>query len=75
LKNFIGKFRSPLLWQRDIHRRALFIALVVGTILNCINQAPEIIHGEAVNFIQVGLTFVVPYCVSIYTALAMSRKN
>jgi len=66
-----SKTRIP--WS--MHRRAIILALIVGTILNCINQAPEIMDGQSPNFLKIGLTFMVPYCVSIYSAMAAAKSK
>lgn len=56
--------------------RAVKIAIVVGIILNTINQG-ELIFAYAfdqLNYLKMGLTFCVPFCVSMYTAVAMKIK-
>lgn len=53
-----------------IHRRSLVVALIVGTILNLINQGDVLLHGGAFNWTKLTLTFVVPYCVATYGALS-----
>ncbi len=49
-------------------RRSLFVMLVVGSILNVINQGEIIFYGGAVAWIKGILTFIVPFCVSTYSA-------
>ncbi len=53
------------------------VALVVGTILNLINQGDVIFGVMAINWTKVVLTYVVPYVVSTYGAVsyAMSRTE
>ena len=46
---------------------AVKIAIVVGTILNVINQGDHVINGDGVNWIQFALNYIVPYCVSSYS--------
>ena len=53
-----------------IPRRSLFVAIVVGTILNVIHQGDALIGDGAVNWAKAGLTFVVPYCVATYGAVS-----
>lgn len=57
--------------------QAIKIALVVGAILNIINQGDFILHMnfEHINFFKMGLTFLVPFCVSTYTAVTMNMKQ
>ncbi|PKO80941.1 MAG: hypothetical protein CVU19_09820 [Betaproteobacteria bacterium HGW-Betaproteobacteria-13] len=54
---------------------ALRVALVVGTILNLINQGPPLISGEAVSWLHVFLNYLVPYCVSSYSAASHERAR
>lgn len=49
-----------------VPRRSLCIALVVGTILNVINQGDAIFGGGQVSWFKALLTFCVPYAVSTY---------
>lgn len=62
------------LWRYAISdgvpRRSLTIALVVGTILNLINQGDALITGEAISVPKLLLTYLVPYCVSTYGAVS-----
>ena len=56
--------------------KALKIAFVVGIILNIINQGNLIFDfdTENINFLKMALTFTVPFCVSMYTAVTMKMK-
>ncbi len=47
---------------------AFKIALVVGTVLNTINNGDRLLRGDAVNWWQFALNFLVPFCVSSYSA-------
>jgi hypothetical protein len=51
------------------------VALVVGTILNLINQGDAIFGATSINWIKIVLTYFVPYAVSTYGAVSyrMSR--
>lgn len=51
-----------------IPRNSLKIALVVGGILNLINQGHAIFGPEAVSISHVLLNFIVPFCVASYSA-------
>ena len=46
------------------------VALVVGTILNLINQGDVLFSGGPVNVAKMILTFAVPYCVATYGAVS-----
>ncbi|WP_338291689.1 nitrate/nitrite transporter NrtS [Planctobacterium marinum] len=47
-------------------------ALLVGTILNLINQWPAITGSESINLVQFCLTYLVPYCVATYAGAKAS---
>jgi hypothetical protein len=51
-------------------------AIVVGTILNLINQGDAILEAASLNWIKIVLTYFVPYAVSTYGAVSyrMSRR-
>lgn len=54
-----------------IPMRSLKIALVVGTILNLINQGDALFGAGSVNWFKMVLTFAMPYAVSTYGAVAV----
>jgi len=53
-----------------VPRRSLLVALIVGTILNLINQGDSFFGGSRINWAKIVLTFVVPYCVATYGAVS-----
>jgi len=53
-------------------RRSALVALVVGTILNLINQGDALVAGAALNWWKIGLTYLVPFCVATYGACSMA---
>ena len=53
-----------------VPRRSFAVAVVVGTILNLINQGDVLLSGAHLNLIKVILTFAVPYCVATYGAVS-----
>ncbi|MBX2883527.1 MAG: hypothetical protein KTR32_26470 [Granulosicoccus sp.] len=59
----------------DFHRRALIISLVAGTILNCINQIPDLMAGESLSIGKLVLTYLVPYTVSMYSSVMALRRG
>jgi methylenetetrahydrofolate reductase (NADH) len=67
--------RYRLTVDREMQFRSIGIALVVGTILNGINQGDELVNGGDINLFKACLTFVVPYWVAIYSAVAGRRKK
>lgn len=54
--------------SREIVIPALRVALVVGTVLNLINQGGRILDGLDPSWFHVLLNYLVPYCVSSYSA-------
>jgi hypothetical protein len=64
---------------QGIYRHSFKIALLVGTVLNLINQ-PQLFLGlylndfnaiKDINYLKVLLTYMVPYFVSLYGALSV----
>lgn len=54
--------------SRRIAGSALRIALVVGTVLNGINQGPAVLDGVGISWLHLLLNYLVPYCVASYSA-------
>jgi hypothetical protein len=75
----MSQLRRALLYSLSdgIPFRSACVALVVGTVLNLINQGDAIFGAMAINWTKVVLTYVVPYAVSTYGAVsyAMSRTE
>jgi hypothetical protein len=55
-------------FRREIVRRAIRTSLIVGSILAVINHGAEIasLDVDLRRLFRIGLTYVVPYCVSTY---------
>lgn len=53
-----------------VPRSSLNVALVVGTLLNLINQGDTLLGIAAVSWPKLALTYLVPYGVSTYGAVA-----
>ena len=53
-----------------VPRRSFIVALIVGTILNLINQGDALVTGLPVDITKLLLTYLVPYCVSTYGAVS-----
>lgn len=62
--------------QKESLNRALRMAVLVGIILNIINN-PSLFHlsTEGINVYRVLLTFLVPFCVSLYSSVLANRKK
>lgn len=63
----MGKFRE-ILFKPSIVFNALRVSLVVGLLLNVINQGAAFVGSLEIVWGQVMLNFVVPYCVASYSA-------
>jgi hypothetical protein len=61
--------------HRPLMRRAFFTALIVGSVLTTINQLDVLLHHglEARVLLKVGLTYMVPYCVTTWGAIGNAR--
>lgn len=59
----------------EIVRRSLRIASVVGTVLVAINYTDRLLDGTiaAFDWVKMGVTYLVPYCVSTYSAVEAIR--
>lgn len=63
--------------ERSVVTRAARVALVVGLVLALINHGHRLISGEidAATLARIGLTFLVPYCVSTYSSVLEVRDR
>ncbi len=57
-------------FRKETTARAIKVALVIGPILTIINQHDVILEGnfDYTFFYKLGLTFLVPYCVSAFSS-------
>jgi hypothetical protein len=67
-RHMISTLRRSL--SDGIPFRSGCVALVVGTILNLINQGDAIFSATSVNWTKIMLTYFVPYVVSTYGAVS-----
>ena len=60
-----------------VPRRSFIVALIVGAILNLINQGDALFSDGRLNWTKLILTFAVPYCVATYGAVSfrLSRSR
>lgn len=64
-----------VIFSRQIVSSAMRIALVVGTVLNLINQGEAIMAGAGISWLHVVLNFLVPYAVASYSAAKHQLAN
>ena len=57
------KFACSCALSDGVPRRSLYVALVVGTVLNLINQGDALIGAGSIDWLKVVLTYCVPYAV------------
>ena len=60
---------------RAVALRSLMVAALIGTILNAINQGPELLAGKSVDSLKVLLTYAVPFFVASYGAYSAFRTR
>ena len=65
--------QRPTIWHlctsNGVPKRSFWVAVVVGTILNIINQGDYMMLGDPVNVFKIVLTYTVPFCVATYGAV------
>jgi hypothetical protein len=66
-----GALRRALSWP--IARRSLLTMLIVGSILNIINQGDALMRWDAIDWWKVLLTYCVPFCVATFGAYSAYR--
>ena len=73
----VGSIRTMarLICMRDIAFSSLRISLVVGTVLNLINQGGDWFHGEGLHAGHFILNYIVPFCVAAYSAIRTRLKD
>lgn len=71
----MGETALRRVFRRPIVTRSLMVALVVGTLLNTINQGPELWHGEPVVVWKLALTYCVPFLVASYGAWSALKST
>jgi|GEM_PF-1939873 len=63
--------RRTFTWP--VLRQCLLVMVVVGTVLNLINQGDALMAWSGVDLIKGGLTYCVPFFVSLYGAYSANR--
>jgi hypothetical protein len=57
-----------------VPKRSFLVALVVGTILNLINQGDALFAGRPLDLLKLALTYAVPYAVATYGAVSFRLR-
>jgi len=65
-----------VLYRRHLVR-TITVAVVVGTVLFCINQLDVVLSGDATTatYIKSATTYLVPFCVANYGVLTATRRR
>ena len=68
----MADFQAYLNFALDprVRMRATWVAIVVGSILNVINQGDAFLSLQ-VNWVKVVATYLVPYCVATHSAASL----
>jgi len=61
--------------SEGVPRRSFYVALVVGTVLNLINQGDALLGMASINWLKLALTYCVPYAVCTYGAVSYRLKQ
>jgi len=66
-----GALRRALTWR--IARHSLATLLIVGSVLNVINQGDSLFGSGTINWWKLLLTYSVPFCVATFGAYSAYR--
>jgi len=58
-----------------VPRRSFYVAIVVGTVLNLINQGDAMLGVGPINWLKIALTYLVPYAVCTYGAVSSQLRS
>ena len=58
-----------------VPRRSFVVALIVGTVLNLINQGDALLGETPINWLKIVLTYFVPYAVCTYGAVSFQIRK
>ncbi len=74
IKSRIGPLATCAL-QRPVWLGGIRVSLVVGTILNLVNQGPAILAGHEPGWVGLLLNHLIPFCVSVYSGARVAARN
>jgi len=60
--------KQSLMINHFLHWKWFFLALLVGSILNLVNQFDGLFGQTELDYLKLAVTYVVPYCVSSMTS-------
>lgn len=56
--------------EPQIIASATRVSLLVGTVLNLVNQGPVLVSQTGISWPKIAMNYIVPYCVATYSAAA-----
>lgn len=56
--------------NKKIQLKSIRVGIIVGTLLNTINHGDEFLGEMNIDFLKIGLTFLIPYFVSLYSQVS-----
>jgi hypothetical protein len=63
-----GRLRT--FFEPHIMASAIRVSLLVGTVLNLVNQGPALVAHTGISWPKVAMNYLVPFCVATYSAAA-----
>ena len=73
--NSVWKLACRCAISDGVPGRSLYVALIVGTVLNLINQGDALLGMASINWLKLILTYFVPYAVCTYGAVSYQLKK
>jgi hypothetical protein len=64
-----------LSFNKKTQLKSIRIGLMVGFLLNIINHGDEIVGEMNIDFLKISLTFLTPYCVSLYSLVSTQANK
>lgn len=67
--------QSHYLINKKVIKKGLILSLIIGSILNAINQGDHILanNWNKVSFLKLSLTYITPFLVSVYSTVTALR--
>jgi len=62
--------RLRTFFEPPIVASATRVSLLVGTLLNLVNQGPALLAHTGISWPRIALNYLVPFCVATYSAAA-----
>ena len=63
-------FKLAVWDNKKTQLKSIRVGLVVGLLLNIINNGDDFLDEMNIEYLKIGLTFLTPYCVSIFSLVS-----